>query len=72
VDECAGLADTQPEVESDGVPAREREAEAVPRNPSAAAPPVALGLPVPHPLYDIEGVGEVEGDPEVVKLALGE
>ena len=50
----------------------EGEAEAVPRNPRAAAPPVPLGLPVPHPLYDIEGVEEVEGDPEVVKLALGE
>ena len=27
---------------------------------------------MPHPLKDIEGVLEVEGEPEVVKLALGD
>ena len=48
------------------------QADAVPRKPSAAAPPVALTLPVPHPLKDIEEVGDVEGDPEVEGLALGE
>ena len=49
----------------------EVHAEAVPRKPSAAAPPVALTLPVPHPLKDTEWVGEVEGEPEDEKLALG-
>ena len=46
-------------------------ADAVPRKPSAAAPPVALTLPVPQPLLETERVGEVEGEPEVVKRVLG-
>jgi hypothetical protein len=46
-------------------------AEAVPRKPSAAAPPVALGLPVPHPLTDTEGVVEEDSEPEAEKLAVG-
>ena len=44
----------------------------VPRKPSAAAPPVALILEVPHPLKDTEVVGDVEGDPEAEKLALAD
>ena len=37
------------------LPVREPEvhADSVPRMPSASTPPVALTLPVPHPLYDI-------------------
>ena len=50
----------------------EGEAEAVPRKPSAAAPPEALMLPVPHPRKDVEGVQDVEGDPEAEGLALGD
>jgi hypothetical protein len=46
-------------------------AEAVPRKPSAAAPPVVLGLPVPHPLTDTEGVVEEDSEPEAEKLAVG-
>ena len=46
------------------VPAREAVPEAEPRKPSAAAPPEALELPVPHPLLDLEGVVEVESEPE--------
>ena len=46
-------------------------AEAVPRKPSAAAPPVALMLEVPHPLADTEGVVEVDCEPEPEKLAVG-
>ena len=49
----------------------EGEAEAVPRKPSAAAPPVALTLLVPHPLADTEGVVEVDCEPEPEKLAVG-
>ena len=46
-------------------------AEAVPRKPSATAPPVTLGLPVTLLLYDTECVREMVGEPEDVKLALG-
>ena len=46
-------------------------AEAVPRKPSAAAPPVALMLEVPHPLTDTEGVVEVDCEPEPEKLPVG-
>ena len=47
-------------------------AVAVPRWPSAAAPPVALGLSVTLPLKNIERVGVMEPEPEDVRLALGE
>jgi hypothetical protein len=50
----------------------EGEEEAVPCWPSTAAPPVALMLAVPHPLTDVEVVGEVESDPEAEKLALAD
>ena len=50
----------------------EGKADAVPRWPRAAAPPVALILEVPHPLKEEEVVGDVEGDPEAEKLALAE
>ena len=46
-------------------------AEAVPRKPCAAAPPVALMLEVPHPLADTEGVVEVDCEPEPEKLTVG-
>jgi hypothetical protein len=49
----------------------EGEAEAVPRKPSAAAPPVVLGLPVPHPLMDVEGEVETESELVTEPLALG-
>ena len=46
------------------LPVKEAVPEAEPRKPSAAAPPEALGLPVPHPLLDSEGVVEGESEPE--------
>ena len=46
-------------------------AEAVPRKPSAAAPPVALGLPVTLPLEVSEGVGVVKTELEDDELTLG-
>ena len=50
----------------------DEEEEAVPWRPSAAAPPVALVLPVLHPLKDDEVVGDVESDPEEEELALAD
>ncbi len=50
----------------------ETRADAVPRKPRAAAPPVALGLPVPPPLTDSEGVVEEDSEPEPEELAVGE
>jgi hypothetical protein len=48
----------------------EGRAEAVPRKPSAAAPPVALGLPVPYPLTDTEDVTEEDSEPEPEQLTV--
>jgi hypothetical protein len=48
------------------------EEEAVPCRPSATAPPVALTLDVPHPLKDVEVVGDVESDPDAEELALAD
>jgi hypothetical protein len=50
----------------------EKHAEAVPRNPSAAAPPVELGLTEQLPLCDRESEAVMECEPEDVKLATGE
>ena len=51
----------------------EGAAEGVPRRwTSAAAPSEALGLPVPGPLADAEGVAEEDSEPEAEKLAVGE
>ena len=50
----------------------ETHAEAVPRKPSAAAPPVALGLSEPLSLCDTLSLEVMEGEPEDVKLALEE
>ena len=61
-----GDAETLPEAVP---PAREPEEVAVPRGPSAAAPPLALGLTVPHPLAEKEGVWVGDADSESVTLA---
>ena len=50
---------------------REARADAVLRWPSAAAPPVALGLPELLSLLDAECAGEAEAEPEDERLALG-
>jgi hypothetical protein len=50
----------------------EAHADAVPRKPSTAAPPVALGLSEPLPLCDTERVEVMEGEVEEVKLTRGE
>jgi hypothetical protein len=53
-------------------PATELEGVVVPGGPSAAAPPLTLGLPVPHPLEEKEGVWQGDADTETVALALEE
>ena len=50
----------------------EAHADAVPRRPSAAAPPVALMLPVPNPLEDMVKERDKEGDSEAEELTLAE
>jgi hypothetical protein len=47
-------------------------ADAVPRKPSASAPPTELALLVPNPLKDTEWVGVLDGEPEEERLTLGE
>ena len=47
------------------LPLKEAAPEAEPRWPSAAAPPEALGLSLPHALLDSEGVVEGESEPEL-------
>jgi hypothetical protein len=46
--------------------------ETVPRRPGAAAPPEALGLVVPHALWEGEKLAEREGEPVDEALGLGE
>ena len=46
--------------------------DAVPRKSIAAAPPDGLGLVESHSLMDAEGVCELEDEPEMVRLALGD
>ena len=50
--DALGLGDAMPLLLRLPLPLRvpEVQADAVPRKPSTAAPPVALTLPVPHPL----------------------
>ena len=50
---------------------REARAEAVLRWPSAAAPPVALALPEPHPLGEAECGRVAETEPEDERLVVG-
>ena len=46
--------------------------EAVPEEEPRAAPPEALGLPVPHSLLDSEGVVEMESEPEPERVCVSE
>ncbi len=65
-----GLSEGDTETLPEAVPpARELEGVAV---PSAATPPLALGLTVPHPLAKKERVWADDVDSEGVELAVGE
>ena len=67
---AVGLSEGDTETLPEAVPpAGELEGEAVPRGPSAAAPPLALRLPVPNPLAEKEGRRVGDADAESVALA---